>query len=176
MDTQYSPLNVMPPNEKPVDGGDEARLIDGDSTVLPLSREDATSLDNDKCRSAFPNNPRMRCFVKKSSKTKIGPTLPWSCLRLWWLEVVASFAVLLSLIALSALLGLYSGKPRSEWPYFLSINAIVAALVTVLRVAVLFIAVEGKGSIRFKQSELNAVQVSVNSNGHFTWIRNLFIL
>ena len=154
MSTQYSPLDAMAPTERTETGGDEVCLVDGDTTALPLSKEDDASLDNDECYSAFPNDSTMKYLVKKSAKTEIAPTLPWSYLRLWWLEVVASFATLLSLIALSALLGLYSGKPRSEWPYLLSINAIVAALVKVLRVAVLFIAVEGKGSIIFEQPEL----------------------
>ena len=148
MDSQHSPLNAIPLNEKPSNSGDEVRLIDEDATVLPSSRQEAKPLNDAETFNRFPNDPATRLLKRNDDENEVSIKSPWYHLRLWWLETVASFTILLSLIALSALLGLYSGRQRIEWPYFLSINAIVAALVTALRVAVLFIAVEGMRYVR----------------------------
>lgn len=72
----------------------------------------------------------------------------WKCLRLWWLETVAAVIVLSSTAAVSTLLFLYQSEPLEEWPYRISINAVVSALIVCLKAAVVSIAIGGKESRR----------------------------
>ncbi|MCJ1324263.1 hypothetical protein MMC10_000925 [Thelotrema lepadinum] len=143
MDSHYSLVEASSLRSRTPDEENKESPIDDDTTILPQSKKDRLPWDDVEDVPPALTDLVRRQSKRDSAETSITNACRLDYLKLWWLEIVASFAILLGLIALSTLLGLYSGGPRSQWPYFLSVNAIVAALVTVLRLAILFIAVEG---------------------------------
>ena len=71
--------------------------------------------------------------------------IPESSLRLkdWWMETLACGVILLSLLAISLAVGLHANKPLPQWPFGLSVNAVVAIFTTILRAAMFVVLSEG---------------------------------
>ena len=64
-------------------------------------------------------------------------------LKQWWMEISGAFVILSSLIAMVVSLALYHDQPLSQWPYRVSINALVAVFAATLKAAMLLIIAEG---------------------------------
>lgn len=67
-----------------------------------------------------------------------------SLLMSWWLEGLAIVASLLLLAAIVGVLYRFDGKEQPDWPYWISLNTVVATLSTILRAQLLLVAAEGK--------------------------------
>ena len=61
----------------------------------------------------------------------------------WWQELLCCILVLATLLAITATLYPFSGKPLPQWPYGLSINALLSIYVLMMKAAMLFLVAQG---------------------------------
>ena len=82
---------------------------------------------------------------EKQVSPKATDSIPVSSLRPkdWWMEILACAVILLSLLAICLAVGLHANKPLPQWPYGLSVNAVVAIFTTMLRAAMFVVLSEG---------------------------------
>lgn len=70
-------------------------------------------------------------------------------LRQWWIELAACIFILLMVLAIFAVLYLYTGKTIPQWPYRLSINTVLAVLATALKAVTVLILSEGLSQLKW---------------------------
>ncbi|KAL6716055.1 hypothetical protein ACLMJK_007017 [Lecanora helva] len=75
---------------------------------------------------------------------------PTHYLRNWWLEIGACFTFTLALSAIVLTLRPHQGKPLPQWPFSISINSLISIYVVVLKAAILFVAAEGIGQLKWQ--------------------------
>ena len=67
-------------------------------------------------------------------------------LRNWWMEIGACLLFMIAFVAIIATLYPHQGKPLPEWPFQISINALVSVYVVVLKTTIVFVTAEGLGT------------------------------
>lgn len=67
----------------------------------------------------------------------------------WRQEIACCIVAVAALLALFATLYAYGNKPSPDWPRWLSLNTIVSMYVVLLKSAVLLIAAEGLGQLKW---------------------------
>lgn len=80
------------------------------------------------------NPPSSRRCVNSSSS---------ELLQKWWRELLCCILVLATLLAITATLYPFSGKPLPQWPYGLSINTLLSIYVLMMKAAMLFLVAQG---------------------------------
>ena len=83
------------------------------------------------------NTPSKTACLLKKTQAKAG------FLKEWWFEILAGFTIILSLMAIALTLALNHDKPLEQWPFIISINAVVAIFTVVLKASMLTILAEG---------------------------------
>lgn len=90
----------------------------------------------------------------------------------WMLEVVSCVLAVASLVAIVAVLYVYDGKPMPDWPYGITLNALVSVLSTVMKAALAFPITEALSQLKWswfnrgnKLSDLSALDAA--SRGAF---------
>lgn len=69
----------------------------------------------------------------------------------WWMEIGACLLGLVILVAVIATLRPHQGKPLPQWPYHISVNALISIYVLVLKAAVLLVTTEGLGQLKWRR-------------------------
>lgn len=89
------------------------------------------------------------------------------CGSSWVLEVVSSVLAVAALVAIIAVLYVYDGKPMPDWPYGITLNALVSVLSTVMKAAMAFPITEALSQLKWswfnrgnKLSDLSALDAA----------------
>lgn len=89
------------------------------------------------------------------------------CGSSWALEVVSSVVAVAALVAIIAVLYAYDGKPMPDWPYGITLNALVSLLSTVMKAAMAFPITEALSQLKWswfnrgnKLSDLSALDAA----------------
>ena len=69
---------------------------------------------------------------------------------IWWRELLCCVLFVGALLALVATLRPYQGQPIPKWPYHLSINTLVSLYIVILKAAMVFVAAEGLGQLKWQ--------------------------
>lgn len=83
---------------------------------------------------------------RPTSKSKAMPG--W--LALWWREALAGLVLAASMAASILALYPYQGKPLSEWPYLISIGALLSVYAVLLRLASSFLITQGLALLKWR--------------------------
>ncbi|EME87770.1 uncharacterized protein MYCFIDRAFT_75605 [Pseudocercospora fijiensis CIRAD86] len=71
-------------------------------------------------------------------------------LAVWWQEGIAAFCLAASAIASFATLYPYQGKPLPEWPYSITIGALLSTYSVILRLTASFLVAEGLAQLKWQ--------------------------
>ncbi|KAL9106294.1 MAG: hypothetical protein Q9227_008694 [Pyrenula ochraceoflavens] len=71
-------------------------------------------------------------------------------LQVWWREALSCVLFLGALLAIVATLHPYQDRPIPDWPYHLSINTLIAIYIVILKAAIVFVAAEGLGQLKWQ--------------------------
>ncbi|KAK1144074.1 hypothetical protein N8T08_005736 [Aspergillus melleus] len=89
------------------------------------------------------------------------------CGSSWALEVVSSVVAVAALVAIIVVLYAYDGKPMPDWPYGITLNALVSLLSTVMKAAMAFPITEALSQLKWswfnrgnKLSDLSALDAA----------------
>lgn len=74
----------------------------------------------------------------------------WMSIATWWQEATAMVLLIASTVASFATLYPYQGKPLPEWPYAITIGALLSAYSVVLRLAATFLLSEGLAQTKWR--------------------------
>lgn len=74
----------------------------------------------------------------------------WISITTWWQEATAMFLLIGSTVASFATLYPYQGKPLPEWPYAITIGALLSAYSVVLRLSATFLLSEGLAQSKWR--------------------------
>ena len=69
----------------------------------------------------------------------------------WWMEIGACVLSLVTLVAVIGTLQPHQGKPLPQWPYHISVNALISIYVLVLKAAILLVTAEGLGQLKWRR-------------------------
>ena len=69
----------------------------------------------------------------------------------WWMEIGACVLSLVALVAVIGTLQPHQGKPLPQWPYHISVNALISIYVLVLKAAILLVTAEGLGQLKWRR-------------------------
>ncbi|KAI9041824.1 DUF3176 domain-containing protein [Aspergillus affinis] len=85
----------------------------------------------------------------------------------WALEVISSVVAVAALVAIIAVLYIYDGKPIPDWPYSITLNALISMLSTVMKAALAFPITEALSQLKWswfnrgnKLSDLSALDAA----------------
>lgn len=67
----------------------------------------------------------------------------------WTLEILGCLASIAFLVAIIAVLFYYDGRPMPEWPYGITLNALVSVLSTVMKATMAFILTESLAQLKW---------------------------
>lgn len=67
----------------------------------------------------------------------------------WWAETAATGLTLVAIVAIVVTLYLHEGKPLPQWPYSISINALISIYVTVMTAAIALVIAERLGQLKW---------------------------
>lgn len=70
-------------------------------------------------------------------------------LSFWWREILSCLLAVSMLCIIIAVLYPRRGLPLPHWPYSISINAVIAVLVVILKIAILLVTAEGLSHLKF---------------------------
>lgn len=105
--------------------------------------------DHEQCRLKVP----IVRIDDKSSNDAQGVSrarLHWMSLSTWWQEIMAIVLLLGATVASFATLYPYQGKPLPEWPYSITIGALLSAYSVVLRLSATFLLSEGLAQSKWR--------------------------
>ncbi|KAK8015349.1 hypothetical protein PG990_008645 [Apiospora arundinis] len=68
----------------------------------------------------------------------------------WWAEIITCMLMIGLLCALVGILSPYDGKPLPDWPFHVSINAVVSVLSTVMKACAVYIIAEGISDTKWR--------------------------
>ncbi|EME50419.1 hypothetical protein DOTSEDRAFT_120330, partial [Dothistroma septosporum NZE10] len=88
----------------------------------------------------------IKSFVNQRAKKDRQPRF----LAVWWKELAAAFLLCASAIASYATLYPYQGKPLPEWPYSITIGALLSTYSVILRLAASFLLAEGVAHLKWQ--------------------------
>lgn len=94
-------------------------------------------------------------------------------LQIWWLEILSVFTMCLSLFAIVITLRLHQDEPLPQWPFAISINALLSVYYTVFKGAMLLVISEGKSLallVEFMYAKL--VIVTVLAQLKWAWFQS----
>ncbi|KAF2160832.1 hypothetical protein M409DRAFT_59621 [Zasmidium cellare ATCC 36951] len=96
--------------------------------------------------SKFIERPSIRPTSSTDSK-KDGatPRRTSAVFAIWWKEFIACFLAVAAAIATFATLYPYQGRPLPQWPYLITVNALLSAYMVVLKASATFLLAEGLG-------------------------------
>ncbi|RAH47416.1 DUF3176 domain-containing protein [Aspergillus brunneoviolaceus CBS 621.78] len=81
----------------------------------------------------------------------------------WVFEIVSCVIAVGALVAIIVVLHTYDGKPMPDWPYGITLNALVSLLVTVMKAAMVYPITEGLSQLKWswfnRQNKLNDLAV-----------------
>ncbi|KAK8071518.1 hypothetical protein PG996_004866 [Apiospora saccharicola] len=80
---------------------------------------------------------------------------PPSVWKQWWVEVVGCVLMVAMLATMVGILSPNNGKPLPDWPFHISINAVISTLSTVLKACAAFILAEGTSHSKWKWFQNN---------------------
>jgi len=72
-----------------------------------------------------------------------------SLLRNWWQEIGAILLSAISFLAIIVTLSPHDKQPLPQWPYSISVNALVSVFVVVFKASVLFVTAEALGQLKW---------------------------
>ena len=107
--------------------------MDEDREYLALNGDESLSSQNGQPHS--PGSLKPQCSDKDASFS--------AYMRLWWLENLGAFLVLLSLLAIVLALALFQGRSLDQWPYRISINTVIAVFAAIMTTVVRVLLLEG---------------------------------
>jgi hypothetical protein len=67
----------------------------------------------------------------------------------WTLEIISCLTSVIFLAAIIVVLYMYDGKPMPEWPYGITLNALVSVLSTIMKAAMVFIVTEALSQLKW---------------------------
>lgn len=67
----------------------------------------------------------------------------------WTLEIIACLMSVIFLAAIIVVLYMYDGKSMPDWPYGITLNALVSVLSTVMKASMVFIITEGLSQLKW---------------------------
>ncbi|KAJ5925190.1 hypothetical protein N7454_007829 [Penicillium verhagenii] len=67
----------------------------------------------------------------------------------WTLEILGCFTSIVFFIAIIVVLWYFDGKPMPEWPYGITLNALVSVLSTVMKASMAFVVAEGLAQLKW---------------------------
>ncbi|KAK4505999.1 hypothetical protein PRZ48_003964 [Zasmidium cellare] len=149
MSTQYRPLDHTPEDtsmsevETSYDNGNRPSL-GGPGHQQGISETSARPSKFIERQSIRPTS---------SSGSKRDPTTPprrIPVLAIWWKEFIACFLAVAAAIATFATLYPYQGKPLPQWPYLITVNALISAYMVVLKASTTFLLAEGLGQQKWR--------------------------
>ena len=71
----------------------------------------------------------------------------------WWMEIGACVLSVVTLVAVIGTLQPHQGKPLPQWPYHISVNALISIYVLVLKAAILLVTAEELGQLKWRRLE-----------------------
>ncbi|RAL12401.1 DUF3176 domain-containing protein [Aspergillus homomorphus CBS 101889] len=81
----------------------------------------------------------------------------------WLFEIVSCVIAVGALVAIVVVLQTYDGKPMPNWPYGITLNALISLLVTVMKAAMVYPITEGLSQLKWswfnRQNKLNDLAV-----------------
>ena len=110
--------------------------IDEDREFLTVDRDESQSSQNEEPR--FPGSPRIQRPDKDASFS--------TYMKLWWLENLGAFLILMCLLAIVLALALFQGRALDQWPYRISINTVIAVFAAIMTGIVRVLLLEGTNS------------------------------
>ena len=122
---------------------------------LYLTRKPVGSVNSLTARQAFAN-------ANANAKAQRRPRF----LRNWWMEIGACLLFMIAFVAIIATLYPHQGRPLPEWPFQISINALVSVYVVVLKTTIVFVTAEGLGT--YAETCFNA-DVAEESDDKHLW-------
>ena len=140
--TEEIPLKSHVINRKESHHSEMHPFINNQPPVSPNLTEDGAAWNS------LESTPNLRegsamLWQKEFPTAAKEPPSKWDCTKSWWMEAVATLMVISSLSATTTLLLRYQGTILADWPYAISLTAVVSASATVLKGAVSLIAAEG---------------------------------
>ncbi|PWY88170.1 hypothetical protein BO70DRAFT_377746 [Aspergillus heteromorphus CBS 117.55] len=87
--------------------------------------------------------------LSSSNPLLLRPRTPGAWGAGWTWEIVSCVIAVAALIAIIAILYNYDGKPMPDWPYGITLNALVSLLVTVMKAAMVFPITEGLSQLKW---------------------------
>ncbi|PQE12952.1 Carboxylic ester hydrolase protein [Rutstroemia sp. NJR-2017a BBW] len=69
--------------------------------------------------------------------------------RIWSTELLSLLVAALSLVALVLILSLHQGQPRPQWPYKITVNALISVFIALFKAALLFAVAEGTSQLKW---------------------------
>lgn len=67
----------------------------------------------------------------------------------WTLEILSCLTSIVFFIAIIVVLWYYDGRPMPDWPYGITLNALVSVLSTVMKASMAFIVAEGLAQLKW---------------------------
>jgi hypothetical protein len=67
----------------------------------------------------------------------------------WTLEILSCLTSVVFLVAIIVVLYEYDGKPMPDWPYGITLNALVSVLSTAMKASMVFIVCEGLSQLKW---------------------------
>ena len=68
----------------------------------------------------------------------------------WWSEILGCFLAVIAAVATFATLYPYQGKPLPQWPYSITVNALLSAYMVVLKAGTAYVLAEGLGQQKWQ--------------------------
>ena len=69
----------------------------------------------------------------------------------WWMEIGTCVLSVVTLVAVIGTLQPHQGKPLPQWPYHISVNALISIYVLMLKAAILLVTAEGLGQLKWRR-------------------------
>lgn len=67
----------------------------------------------------------------------------------WTLEILGCFTSILFLVAIIVVLFKYDGRPMPDWPYGITLNALISVLSTVMKATMAFVLAESLAQLKW---------------------------
>lgn len=95
-----------------------------------------------------PEPPKTRPLSSAEQQVVLqSQTMVWG--SSWTLEIICCLVSLAFLAAILVVLYLYDGKPMPDWPYGITLNALVSVLSTVMKASMVFIVTEALSQLKW---------------------------
>lgn len=95
----------------------------------------------------LPQKRKSRPLSSAEQQAVLESTIFWG--SSWTLEFISCLMSVIFLAAIIVVLYMYDGKPMPDWPYGITLNALVSVLSTVMKAAMVFIITEALSQLKW---------------------------